>query len=53
MIAALERAGGAPRYTEYPLVMHQSWNRAWAEPGLARWVFAQSRATTREAANVP
>jgi predicted peptidase len=44
MIAALERAGGNPRYTEYPLVMHKAWNRAWAEPGLTEWVFAQSRA---------
>jgi predicted peptidase len=53
MIAAVERAGGAPRYTEYPFVMHQSWNRAWAERGLAAWVFAHSRATTQEAGNVP
>jgi len=53
MIAALERAGGQPRYTEYPFVMHQSWNRAWSEPGLARWVFAQSRTRRKEAANAP
>ena len=58
MIAALQRVGGRPRYTEYRFVLHDSWKRAWTEPGLARWVFAQSRAgraneRKQEVGNVP
>lgn len=41
MIAALRKAKGKPRYTEYPLVGHDSWTNALAEPELLPWLFAQ------------
>ena len=44
MVAALRVAGGAPKYTEYPGVGHNVWEKAFAEPGLLPWLFAQRRA---------
>jgi Predicted peptidase len=41
MIAAVRKAGGNPRYTEYEDLGHNSWDRAFAEPELLDWVFAQ------------
>ena len=41
MIAAVQKAGGHPRYTEYKGVGHDIWSRAFAEPGLVDWLFAQ------------
>lgn len=41
MIAAIKSAGGAPRYTEYPDVGHDSWVRAYREPQLMAWLFSQ------------
>jgi predicted peptidase len=43
MIAAIRNAGGEPRYTEYKGVGHNSWERAFAEPKLLPWLFAQRR----------
>jgi predicted peptidase len=43
MINALQKAGGRPRYTEYGNVGHDVWNRAFAEPELVDWLFAQHR----------
>lgn len=43
MIAALRRAGGKPRYTEYKGADHVVWNLAFAEPDLLPWLFAQRR----------
>ena len=43
MIEALKQAGGHPRYTEYPGVGHNSWDKAYAEPELPTWLFAQKR----------
>jgi len=43
MINALKRAGGYPRYTEYPNVGHDVWTKAFAEPDLVDWLFAQHR----------
>lgn len=45
MVAALEKAGGQPKYTEYPGVGHDSWNQAYADPKLMEWLFDQRRAT--------
>lgn len=42
MIAALKKAGGQPRYTEYKGVGHHSWERAFKEPDFLSWIFAQS-----------
>ena len=43
MINALKRAGGHPRYTEYPDAGHDVWTRAFAEKDLVEWLFAQHR----------
>ena len=43
MVEMIERAGGHPRYTEYPGVGHNSWDRAFAEPELLSWLFSQKR----------
>lgn len=43
MIAAVEKAGGRPRYTEYTNLGHDIWDRVFQEPGLVEWVFAQHR----------
>jgi predicted peptidase len=43
MVAALRALGSAVKYTEYSEVGHQVWLRAYAEPGLPDWLFAQSR----------
>jgi predicted peptidase len=43
MIAALKKAGGHPRYTEYKGVGHNSWERAFREPDFLSWAFSQTR----------
>lgn len=39
MEAALKAAGGDVRYTEYPGVGHNSWDKAYAEADLPKWLF--------------
>ena len=41
MIAAIKKAGGEPRYTEYAGVGHNSWVKAYHDPELMSWLFAQ------------
>jgi hypothetical protein len=41
MIKALEAAGGHPKYTEYPGVAHNSWEKAYDTPELYRWLLEQ------------
>jgi predicted peptidase len=41
MIAAIKKAGGAPKYTEYKGAGHVIWNDVFNEPDLLSWVFAQ------------
>jgi predicted peptidase len=43
MVEMLKQAGGAPLYTEYPGVGHNSWDRAYAEPELLSWLFSQEK----------
>jgi predicted peptidase len=43
MISALKRAGGHPRYSEYSNAGHDVWLRAFTEPDLVDWLFAQHR----------
>jgi len=43
MVEALKKAGGEPKYTEYPGVGHNCWDKAYAEPELFPWLFAQKR----------
>jgi predicted peptidase len=44
MIAAIQKAGGNPRYTEYQGAGHEIWDRVFQEPMLIDWLFAQSKA---------
>lgn len=41
MIAAVKAAGGAPRYTEYAGVGHDSWTPAYRDPAVLDWLFSQ------------
>ncbi|MGO9269706.1 MAG: prolyl oligopeptidase family serine peptidase [Terriglobia bacterium] len=41
LVEALKAAGGSVRYTEYPGVGHNSWEKAYAEPDLMPWLLAQ------------
>jgi predicted peptidase len=43
MIAAIQKAGGHPRYTEYDRLGHDIWKRAFQEPGIVSWLFAQRK----------
>lgn len=43
MVEALRAIGAPVRYTEYPGVGHNSWDSAYAEPGLWEWLFGQRR----------
>jgi len=43
MVAALEKAGAKPKYTEYPTVGHDSWNPAYREAEMFAWLFAQKK----------
>jgi predicted peptidase len=42
MAQALKAAGGSVKYTEYPGVNHNSWDKAYAEPELVPWLLSQS-----------
>jgi len=52
MIAALKKAGGAPKYTEYPGVGHNSYINAFKEPELLPWLFEQKRGGVQSTARV-
>jgi predicted peptidase len=41
MAEALRAAGGNVKYTEYPGVPHNSWDKAYAEPELVPWLLQQ------------
>ncbi|MFQ3591919.1 MAG: prolyl oligopeptidase family serine peptidase [Gemmataceae bacterium] len=43
MIEALKKAGGSPKYTEYPEAGHDSWTKTYADPAVLEWLFAQKR----------
>ena len=43
MIEAIRKAGGNPKYTEYPNEAHGIWNQVSSTPGLFDWLFAQKR----------
>jgi poly(3-hydroxybutyrate) depolymerase len=45
MIAALQAAGGHPKYTEYPNGGHAIWDQAYTEPELLPWMFGTQAAT--------
>lgn len=41
LVARLHMLGAEARYTEYPRVRHNSWDRAFAEPELMPWLLAR------------
>jgi predicted peptidase len=41
MIAAIKKAGGNPKYNEFPNVGHGSWHLAYDTPELLDWLFVQ------------
>ena len=43
MIEALKRAGGKPKYTEYPKVGHNSWDAAYGEKEFFPWLLEQKK----------
>ena len=43
MIAAIKKAGGDPKYTEYPGVGHNSWDKAYGTDELYEWLLKQSK----------
>jgi predicted peptidase len=43
MIAALKKAGGNPKYTEYPGVGHNSWDQAYGTDELYSWLLEQKK----------
>lgn len=42
-VEALKKAGGQPKYTEYPEVGHDSWVKAYDTAELYEWMFQQRR----------
>jgi hypothetical protein len=45
-VSAFQAAGGAIKYTEYADAGHEVWTRAFAEPDLPAWLFAQKRSAS-------
>jgi len=43
MIDALKKAGGEPKYTEYPGVGHNSWDKAYGTDELYTWLLEQKK----------
>lgn len=43
MVEAVRKAGGNPKYTEYAKVGHKSWEPAYDDDELYRWLFAQKK----------
>jgi predicted peptidase len=43
MVEALKKAGGTPRYTEYPGVGHNCWDQAYATDELYTWLLRQQK----------
>jgi predicted peptidase len=47
MFAALKAIGADVRYSEYPGVQHDSWNKAYAEPDFLSWLLSHTKKKTR------
>lgn len=43
MVHLIREAGGEVTYTEYPDARHNVWDRAYGDPDLWKWLFAQRR----------
>lgn len=49
MIAALKKAGGEPKYTEYQSTQHDAWTRTYKDPALWEWLLNQKETMTQGA----
>jgi len=49
MVAALKAIGSDVKYTEYEGVQHNSWDKAYSEPELPIWLFAQRLSARKDA----
>lgn len=45
MVKALRRVGASVKFTLYPDANHNSWDAAFAEPDLLKWLFSKKRIT--------
>jgi len=43
MIAAIKKAGGAPKYTEYKGGSHDAWTPTYKNPEVLDWLFEQKK----------
>ncbi|MEO5889156.1 MAG: hypothetical protein ABIQ31_02830 [Ferruginibacter sp.] len=43
MISAMQKAGGHPKYTEFPNEAHNIWSNVIETPGVWEWLFAQKK----------
>ena len=43
MISAIKRAGGTPKYTEYPNTGHDAYTKTYKNIDLYKWLFSQSK----------
>jgi predicted peptidase len=43
MVEAIKKAGGEPKYTEYPDVGHNSWVKAYEDADMHAWLFEQKK----------
>ena len=43
MIAAIKKAGGNPKYTEYTATGHNAWDKAYSEKDMYLWLFSQTK----------
>ncbi len=43
-VAELRKAGGTPKYSEYPGIGHNVWDVAFSDPALVDWLFSHHRA---------
>lgn len=53
MVEALEKAGGKPKYTEFPDAGHNSWTPAYRHPEFLPWLFARKGTTGRAPGSDP
>lgn len=47
MVEAIKGAGGSVRYSEYEGVSHNSWDRAYSEPEIFKWMLSQKLKAAR------